>query len=121
MIPPSTRERRYSHQVLTTTPTNQRAELRAIEWTLSNVKERPLHILTDSMYSLSIITKWMYWWAEKDWVMPRKNRPVIIHIYEIMTSPTGHLITFQHVPAHCGIYGNETADQLANSAVLRTT
>lgn len=118
VIPPTHRDRRYAISYNRSPSTNQHAELRAIEWALANVQERPVHILTDSMYSYHILTKWMYGWAAGGWSMPNKNRAVIQRLYDMVVRDRN--ITFQHVGAHCGIFGNEVADKLANAALNRS-
>jgi ribonuclease HI len=87
--------------------TSNFAELRAILEALRSVKDssRYLYIVTDSQYSIDVITR------RKNSV---KNRGLLSDIWNQMISVP--LVKFVKVPGHVGVYYNERADRIANFA-----
>jgi ribonuclease HI len=89
--------------------TNNIGELTAIGMVLAifiNDKEpKTLEIISDSTYSIGMIN---YDWkvkANKELINSIKTNLAIVR--------KTHVVSFIKVEAHCGIYGNEIADQLA--------
>ena len=102
--------------------TNNIAELTAINKSLTSIKENniklPVHLYTDSEYSLNVLTKWYPKWTEKQ-KQTKKNVPLIKDTFELCmdVNPKIH-----HIKAHTNLQdehslGNAIADQLANDAL----
>jgi ribonuclease HI len=98
-------------------PTNQRAELFAIQYAL---REVPIHadieIRTDSNYSIQCYTTWCKGWARNGWKnakgKPVENQDIIRETLLLLTKRTGKTI-WTHVYGHKGEEGNEIVDRLA--------
>ncbi len=88
--------------------TNNIAELTAILRVLeaSPDKDRPVHIYTDSMYSIGVLSKG---WKAK------ANRELIMGIRSLLAEFDD--VQFFHVRGHAGVELNERADELAVLAV----
>lgn len=75
-------------------------------------------IRTDSKFLLDSITTWVPNWIKKDWKLstggPVKNKDDFIDLIEVMK---GIEVQWEKVRAHCGIDGNEKADQFAREGV----
>jgi ribonuclease HI len=102
--------------------TNNVAELTAINESLLLIKKNniniPIHIYTDSQYSINVITKWYPKWTDKD-KKTKLNVPLIDNIYELYTDIKPH---FHYIKAHTNLndehsLGNAIADQLATDAL----
>ena len=102
--------------------TNNIAELTAINQSLSLIKENniklPIHLYTDSEYSLNVLTKWYPKWTDKD-KQTKKNIPLIKDTFELYMNVNQEIY---HVKAHTNLddehsLGNAIADQLANDAL----
>ena len=102
--------------------TNNIAELTAINESLVKIKEHdiklPIHIYTDSKYSINVITKWYPKWTEKD-KQTKQNVPLIKNIYDLYLDIKP---TFYYIKAHTDLedehsLGNAIADQLATDAL----
>ena len=102
--------------------TNNIAELTAINESLVKIKEHdiklPIHIYTDSKYSINVITKWYPKWTEKD-KQTKQNIPLIKNIYDLYLDIKP---TFYYIKAHTNLedehsLGNAIADQLATDAL----
>jgi ribonuclease HI len=109
--------------------TNQKAELMAIFRALILLENitQPIHIKTDSMYSINIFTKWYKTWIKNGWKTasgkPVENKEIISRILELLENKK---VTFFHVEAHKSQpdsktcyddwYGNSVADKLASQA-----
>ena len=101
--------------------TNNTAELIALEISLLAAKKigGPVSIHTDSNYAKNAITKWAYSWKKNNWTKKGseiKNLDLIKRTHELYDS-LGESVDIFYVKAHCGIEGNEEADQLANLAI----
>ena len=104
------------------TPTNQRCEMMAVALAIAKSKhlEQHIHIRSDSEYVVKGMTEWLGGWKLRGWKnskgKPVKNR----WLWELLDSLIiGRDVTFEHVPAHVGIHGNEMADQLAYGAIQK--
>ena len=102
--------------------TNNIAELTAINKSLTLIKQNniklPVHLYTDSEYSLNVLTKWYPNWSEKQ-KKTKKNISLIKETYDLCMdiNPKIH-----HIKAHTNLedehsLGNAIADQLANDAL----
>uniref|UniRef100_A0A060TD98 Ribonuclease H n=1 Tax=Blastobotrys adeninivorans TaxID=409370 RepID=A0A060TD98_BLAAD len=107
--------------------TNQRAELTAAIRALEQAKAgaatstKGIRIITDSEYTINSFTKWADKWEKtgysgvKNEDLIKEGRQLIKDIdsaYQSRGYDRG--VTFQHVPGHSGVHGNEAADRLAN-------
>lgn len=107
--------------------TNQRAELTAAIRALEQAKEgaatssKGTRIVTDSEYTINSFTKWADKWEKtgysgvKNQDLIKEGRQLIKDIdsaYQSRGYDRG--VTFEHVPGHSGVEGNEQADRLAN-------
>uniref|UniRef100_A0A182PMM8 Ribonuclease H1 n=1 Tax=Anopheles epiroticus TaxID=199890 RepID=A0A182PMM8_9DIPT len=77
---------------------------------------RRLVVNTDSQFLINAITKWLPGWKKRNWTLasggPVKNKTDFVELERELSS--GDIeIKWNHVDAHCGILGNERADQLA--------
>ena len=118
-------------------PTNNRAELTAILFSLKVIKkikekipeDTKISICTDSKYSFDSITKWMSGWKKRGWKKADnteiKNPDIFLEIDKYMDDD----IKFEHTKSHTKMpketsanfenwYGNDVADRLANIGVL---
>lgn len=103
--------------------TNQRAELVAILRALQIVQHDPrkLVIYSDSKYSMQCFESWIPKWRLNGFQTAKntavKNLDVIQAIDSLIQKRGSDLFSFQYVPAHQGVYGNEAADSLARKGV----
>lgn len=109
--------------------TNQRAELRALEWAFAQAMAAPggADIHTDSEYAMKCFTEWGPLWATKGW---RKatggevlHQDILKPMWEIWKS-RGTKIRLFHVSAHTGgrdihSVGNAKADALAVASIAK--
>ncbi|XP_058059676.1 ribonuclease H1 [Anopheles bellator] len=77
---------------------------------------RKLVINTDSQFLINAITQWLPGWKRRNWTLasggPVKNKTDFVELERELSS--GDIVVkWNHVDAHCGILGNERADQLA--------
>ena len=97
-------------------------KLTAINKSLTLIKQNdiklPVHLYTDSEYSLNVLTKWYPNWSEKQ-KKTKKNISLIKETYDLCMdiNPKIH-----HIKAHTNLedehsLGNAIADQLANDAL----
>ena len=104
-----------------TKPTNNIAEITAILESLKMIKGcvySPIHIYTDSEYSLNVLTKWYPKWTDKD-KKSKKNIPLIKETYDLYDQLPVYLF---HIKAHTNLkdehsVGNAKADELATDAL----
>ena len=113
--------------------TNQRGELKAILETLKiaasdeRLVKKRIHIMSDSEYSINVITKWMSSWKSKGWTKRGggkvANVDIISELHSVMASSRERLgrgkITFEHVKGHSNDPGNDMADSLAKEGALK--
>jgi len=105
------------------TPTNNKAELIAIEKALescfkNNIKDKII-IFTDSQYSLKCITLWYPDWVKKNKLENRKNIDILVRIDPMVKQMN---IQFEHIKAHTELQdehsiGNSVADILATECL----
>ncbi len=112
------------------TQTNQRAELRALQWAFGKAMSLPegAEIHTDSEYAMKCFTEWGPLWAAKGW---RKStggevlhQDILRPMWEVWKS-RGNRIRLHHVAAHTGgrdihSVGNAKADALAVASLSRS-
>lgn len=97
---------------------NNTAELHAI-WAavLLARPDEPIHVLSDSKLCVDSLTKWYKGWVKNGW-KTKTGKPVENSglIQAVLCSMGEHRagVRISHVPAHCGIEGNEGADALAS-------
>jgi ribonuclease HI len=105
-------------------PTNQRAELRAIGLALETAWEQggaaaQLTVYSDSVYSISCLTKWVPAWQRNGW-RTAKGEPVLNQdLLRPMLELQARFATppvLRYVKAHRGHVHNELADTLAKQA-----
>ena len=103
-------------------PTNNKAELKAIEKSLKDCllnKIDKITIYTDSQYSINCITKWYPDWVKKNDFANKKNLDILNNINHIIQTLDVELI---HVKAHTSLtdkhsIGNSMADRLATQCL----
>jgi ribonuclease HI len=95
--------------------TNNRMEMTAVIKSLKYFKTKEkITIYSDSIYVIKGITEWIDGWKKKDWKKV-KNIDLWKQIDDLNQF---HTVSWNHVPAHSGVEGNEIADKLAVSARL---
>uniref|UniRef100_A0AAG5DGS4 Ribonuclease H1 n=1 Tax=Anopheles atroparvus TaxID=41427 RepID=A0AAG5DGS4_ANOAO len=99
--------------------TNNCGEIQAASMAIRLAREqgvRRLVINTDSKFLIDSITKWLPGWKRRNWTLasggPVKNKTDFQEL-EGELSAGDIEIKWNHVDAHCGILGNERADELA--------
>ena len=100
--------------------TNNRMELTAAIQALGTLKFKSKVILhTDSKYLMDGINEWIKVWKENDWRTSNKNLVKNKDLWEdIDKFNQFHDIEWKWVKGHSGDIGNETADELANKAII---
>jgi ribonuclease HI len=115
-------EKKYIAELGGATPytTNNKMELTAVIEGLTALanREGDLLILTDSSYVENGATKWIYGWKKKGWVTttktPVENRELWEKLDALLEKrKTVGTISWQHVPGHSGVLGNERCDEIA--------
>jgi len=106
--------------------TNQRAELRALDYSIKYIADgryAGATIYTDSKYSIDVLLKWCEGWERKGW-RKADGKPVlhqdIIQPMWVLWKSIRLVTSIVHVPAHTGAAdfasrGNAEADRLATS------
>ena len=109
--------------------TNQRAELRALEYVIRYIADGGhvgAKIYTDSKYSIDVLTKWCEGWERKGW-RKADGKPVlhqdIIQPMWIQWKKIRLVTNIVHVPSHTGgldfaSQGNAEADRLATATTI---
>ncbi|EGW30553.1 uncharacterized protein SPAPADRAFT_63394 [Spathaspora passalidarum NRRL Y-27907] len=114
-------------------PTNQRAELYAMNHALENINQelknnkacRPSEIHSDSKYAIESVTNWSRRWKQEGWKTSQNKDVANADLIKPMVELKEKIDTqykersweplgFTHVRGHAGNEGNERADQLAN-------
>lgn len=100
--------------------TNNEMELSAVIAGLSHTvfNTAPVHIFTDSSYVINGITKWVYGWEKNGWKTKTdgdvankslwQNLIGLVREREAVTK-----ISWNHIPGHVGVIGNERCDEIA--------
>ena len=110
-------------------PTNQRAELYAIQRALEIALAKrampewrmlqKITVYTDSAYSINCLTVWITKWVKNGWIstdnQPVKNKDIIYPTYMLMQQikALGLHVAIYKVAGHSGNFGNDQADHLA--------
>lgn len=120
-------------------PTNQKAELLAIEKAYNIIKDNTslfgssnITIITDSMYSINCISKWSKFWLQNNWKTRNnenvKNADIIKRILQLK-SQVKLQVKLQHTFSHTKKpenknsqeftiwYGNHQVDKMVNDAL----
>lgn len=116
------------------TPTNQRAELHALNHGLAIALKsfqrgegEYFEIVTDSIYAKKCVEVWSNKWEQNGWENVHGNPVANQDIIKLCLQKYKHInalynknglddIDIIHVPGHSGNYGNEEADRLARIA-----
>ncbi|MFK7873902.1 MAG: ribonuclease HI [Oligoflexales bacterium] len=99
--------------------TNNQMELLAALQGLKKATEKQaksVEVRTDSKYLVQGMTSWIKNWKKKDW-KTAQGKPVLNQqLWMDLDVVCQQLdVTWTHVAAHCGIPGNERADEIASS------
>lgn len=90
------------------------AALRALQWLTQNVVREPVRLLTDSTYVVDGCNSWRHGWKRKGW---KRGPDKPLANPELWQALDAALIAFplklEWVKGHCGIIGNERADELS--------
>ncbi len=100
--------------------TNNQMELLAVieglEW-LHLKGAKTVSIWTDSSYVIQGITAWVFSWRNKDWTTvsgsPVLNREFWERLLAIVEKYPNGALSWNYVPGHSGIPGNERCDEIA--------
>jgi ribonuclease HI len=106
--------------------TNQRAELFAVLKALetlyinrSTYRTKIVFILSDSVYVVDGLSRWIYTWERHGWETTVGNTVISKDVFKrakdmlSALAEDGVFVSFRHVPGHRGVCGNEEADKLA--------
>lgn len=97
--------------------TNNRMEMVAIIKALENCPDDGLiTVHSDSKYTITGITQWIFGWEKNDWKTKNKTDVLNKDLWQKLLEVTKDKeIEYKHVEGHVGIAGNERADTIANS------
>lgn len=99
--------------------TNNQMELQALTFGLKAIKktDRPIWILSDSVYVLRGATQWAYAWSKRDWKTAEGkdvlNRPDWEELLAVLKKFDRKQLFWGYVPGHKGFPGNERCDEIA--------
>ncbi|USO02281.1 MAG: ribonuclease HI [Alphaproteobacteria bacterium] len=102
--------------------TNNRMELMGVIEALSSMpaEGEKIAIYTDSQYVKNGITVWIHGWIKNGWKtagrQPVKNQDLWAKLHDLTNV---HEVDWNWVRGHAGDFGNERADALARSAIVR--
>ena len=101
--------------------TNNRMELKAAIEALSQLKSKSeVVIFTDSKYLMEGINSWIENWKTNNWRTSNKKEVKNIDLWKDIDKYNNyHAIEWNWVKGHSGDIGNDTADELANLAILK--
>lgn len=100
--------------------TNNQMELQGVIEALSFISSLSddISIYTDSTYVINGATKWVWGWAQRNWLTaennPVSNKELWIKLIPLLQKHRGRLV-WKYVRGHTGVVGNERCDQLAVS------
>ena len=96
--------------------TNNRMEMKAIIEALKNAPAGAINVYSDSKYTITGITQWVFGWQQNDWKTKNKTDVLNKDLWQQLIDVTsGKDIEWKHVEGHVGIPGNERVDVIANS------
>lgn len=96
--------------------TNNRMEMTAVINALKNCPDGLITVYSDSKYTITGITQWVFGWEKNDWKTKNKtdvlNKDLWLSLIEVSKDKD---IEWKHVEGHVGVSGNERVDTIANS------
>lgn len=96
--------------------TNNRMEMMAIIKALEKTPDGLITIYSDSKYTITGITQWVFGWEKNDWKTKNKTDVLNKDLWQKLIEVTKDKeIEYKHVAGHVGIAGNERVDVIANS------
>jgi ribonuclease HI len=96
--------------------TNNRMEMTAIIKALENSPDGFITVYSDSKYTITGITQWIFGWEKNDWKTKNKTDVLNKDLWQKLLIVTKDKdIEWKHVEGHVGIAGNERVDTIANS------
>jgi len=98
--------------------TNNRMELRAVLEAFEGLPAgESVHVVSDSQYVLSALTKWIHGWRKKGWKTASGGEVLNRDLIEAIDARARQLaVTWAWVRGHDGHPANEVVDALAQSA-----
>lgn len=101
--------------------TNSNAELTAALIALQKAREigiKKLRLRTDSKLIVNGMKKWIDQWMEDDWINASGREVLNKRLFLALWLVSRDLnVTWEHVPGHSGVEGNEGAHNLANEGI----
>ena len=102
--------------------TNNEMELSAVIAALSQstFNTADVEIFTDSSYVINGITKWVYGWEKNGWKTQAKEDVANKALWQtliglVRARETSSKVSWNYVPGHVGVTGNERCDEIATS------
>jgi ribonuclease HI len=96
--------------------TNNRMEMMAIIEALKVAPDGFVNIYSDSKYTITGITQWVFGWQKNNWQTKNKTDVLNKDLWqELLSVSQDKEIEWKHVDGHSGIPGNERVDVIANS------
>lgn len=102
--------------------TNNEMELSAVIAGLSQsvFNTADVNIFTDSSYVINGITKWVFGWEKNGWKTSTKqevaNKSLWQQLLQLVRERETHAkVSWNYVPGHVGVIGNERCDEIATS------
>ncbi len=96
--------------------TNNRMEMMAIVQALKYSPDGLITIYSDSKYTITGITQWVFGWEKNNWKTKNKTDVLNKDLWQALIEVTKDKeIEWKHVEGHVGIAGNERVDTIANS------
>lgn len=119
-------KRNYSGKLEGPIQTNQRAELKAVDYALATAQKgsKNITIYTDSAYSKHAITEWGNRWDQNGYKTARGKAVVNSDLIQSARSRIADLkarnidVKIEHVRGHSGNPGNNAADRLAKHGAM---
>lgn len=96
--------------------TNNRMEMTAIIRALEKSPDGFITVYSDSKYTITGITQWIFGWEKNNWKTKNKTDVLNKDLWQKLSEVTRDKdIEWKHVEGHVGIAGNERVDTIANS------
>ncbi|BCG88489.1 hypothetical protein MesoLj113c_45990 [Mesorhizobium sp. 113-3-9] len=90
------------------------AALQALRWIAENISGEPVRLLTDSMYVVNGCNDWRHGWKRKGWKRGAVKALANADLWQALDAALiARPIKLEWVKGHCGIIGNERADELS--------